>query len=471
MRTWCFGLLIGLSFVASAGAADETGKYIRAGRAAMNSGAPGVARTNFLRALDQTGASTADRFAALIGLGRSDMWLGKYGEARRADEEALAIAGNEQDREVAATELARALNALGYSRTAHDLVEPFARGKPGPTLELLKSQRDLGWLDRGSDYLTALPEPDAQSRLGKDLAELESDVVFARSRRLESGFDYQHDSDDLTVYGFGVGASFPVRVGSKPARYGIAGHVWRVRDPSATDHVTSVDASYGMRIGSDHHMDAGLGVGDADDWRYWQGRFGWEYRPNDSIGASFSVDRAPIFTPTALANRTLVSTYMVGADFRMGDWWYLRPSLYLQDFSDANRRDGGVLRATLSPRDFREGALSVGAEGYARVFHSDSPGAGRGYFNPANFHEERVSVVAYHRAASRWRMRAAAGVGSQTVDGDSSPTYLLEYAIDGRVGENGHVSGSIGRSSASSVSGGGSDYWRNFLGLSIGYPF
>jgi transcriptional regulator with GAF, ATPase, and Fis domain len=103
------GLLPGLCFAAAAWAADSSGVlHIRAGRAALEASKPAVARAEFQAAI---GGSLAeeDRFAAWMGLGRAELWLGHYRAASQALGEARRLAASSEERRVAETAAARAL--------------------------------------------------------------------------------------------------------------------------------------------------------------------------------------------------------------------------------------------------------------------------------------------------------------------------------------------------------------------------
>jgi hypothetical protein len=275
----------------------------------------------------------------------------------------------------------------------------------------------------------------------------------------------------LTLSGFSAGVSLPANPNGQFARWGLSAHAWRADDGQQSTRIYSLDASYATRIGEDHSLDVRLGAGESDGWDFVQGRLGWAYRPSDIFGIEASAERTPILTPVALAGHVLYNTYTLGVNVRPGDHWYILPSYYHQDFTDGNRRDGGGLRVRLSPYDLAHSGSALGAEFYLRGFHSSLPGGGKGYFNPADFHEELLSLIGIQRISSDWKLRAKAGAGSQTADGDSNPVYVVELTLEGRLAGNGRLNGSLGRSSVSSQSGGGSGYWNNYLSLSLAYPF
>ena len=466
-------LALALSLAAPHGRADGlAAAEIRAGRAALVAGHPHAAQERFLAVLGRAAAPREDRFAALVGLGRAQLWLGSYGSARRSFAQAAQLAASKADQEAAATGLAQADNALDYPRRAYAEAAGFAVGRLAPTIEVIKAQRALGWQDQSLPYLGAVPAAAPASRLGQELARLKADAEYALRPRLQGDFTYQHDSDNLTTWGFGAGVSLPGSPGGawSPV-WGLAAHTWWLNDGTQAARVHTLDGAADARIGQDQHAGVRLGAGERGAWSFLQGRLAWDYRPSDRFGLTAAAERTPVLTPAAVNLRLLYNTYTLGVNLRPGAHWYVLPAYYHQDFTDGNRRDGGVLRVILSPYDIRGSASALGAEFYGRVFRSTLPGGGRGYFNPAHYAEEQLSLIGIHRLAADWKLRARAGVGSQRADGAAAATYTLELALQGRLPGNGRISAQLGRSNVASVSGGGSGYWNNYCQVAVGYPF
>ena len=112
---------------------------IRAGRAALEAEHPDAARASFESALAHSDLTQDDRFAALIGLGRADIWIGDYPAAVAAYREALGLAANSDDTRTANIGLARALNADEYYYEAYKRAAPYASGSLEPTVEVLRA--------------------------------------------------------------------------------------------------------------------------------------------------------------------------------------------------------------------------------------------------------------------------------------------------------------------------------------------
>jgi hypothetical protein len=439
---------------------------IRAGRKALEDSKPDEARDHFSAALSY--AAGNDRFVALIGLGRAELWLEDYSSAAQSFRDAQNLAAGPADRQAADVGLARALNALGYNRQAYALAAPYAHGDIEPAIEMLRSSQALGW----DDLTTTLPKPAAspEDHLGNEYLRLQSETDYRLSNRVDGGFSYSHDSDDLTVFGFELGAWFPgAKGGSYFSNWRVAARTFTVEDNNTSDQLSYFGAGTHTRIGDDNQIDLRAGADTVRGWTFFEGNLDWEYSFSDRIGADASVDRAPILTTTALAARLLVTTYSLGTNLRLTDHIYAIPSYYHQDFSDGNHRDGWVQRLVLSPYDLPGTSTALGAQLYAKEFHSSFPSAGV-YFNPANYDLVKLDLNAVHRFSPDWLLRATAGGGFQTINGASAGSYDFEVSLVGRLPGNGRLEATLGRSSFASAAGGGSEYWVNTATISISYP-
>lgn len=464
-------LLPALCFAVAAWAADSAGvQHIRAGRAALAAGNPAVARAEFQAAV---GSSLADedRFAAWLGLGRAELWLGHYRAALRSLGEARRFAASSEDRHVAEAASARALNALDYNSEAYALVAPFAAGDPAATLELARAAIALGRADEAVHYTSALPPPDASTRTGIDLKRAESQIDFVLSSRAEAGYSLTHDSDDLTVSTYGLSALLPGAPGG--ATFG----TWRVNAalsdvsaPGLSDHLTEAGLGDRLRIGALQHLDLAAGVGSAAGRDFFEGSLQWEDRLSDTASVFASAEQLPILTPTALESGLLYGTYSLGASLRPADHAMLVPVYFHQAFSDGNQRDGGRLKIVLTPFEIPASTSALGADIEARAYRSTQPSSGT-YFNPARYHQEQLGLIGVHQFSPDWRMRLTAGIGSETVDGSSGRTWSAALSLTGRLAGNGRLELRVGRDSFASFAGGGSGYWSNGGSLTVSWPF
>lgn len=469
------GLLLGLCFAATVWAADSTGadssgvSHIRAGRAALAASNPTLARAEFQAAIDSHLADE-NRFAAWLGLGRAELWLGHYRVAWQALEQARRSAASGDDRRVAETAIARALNALEYHQQGYALVAPYAAGDPAATLELARAAIALGRADEAVRYMSAIPEPDASTRTGIDLQRAESQIDYELARRAEAGYSFMHDSDDLTISTYGLRALLPGAPGG--ATFG----TWRVgaamsdiSAPGQSDHMTEANLGDRLRIGALQHLDVQAGVGRVAGWDFFEGSLQWDDRLTDTASVFASAERSPIVTPTAIASSLLYSTFSLGASLRPADHGMVVPVYFHQTFSDGNQRDGGRLKLVLTPFEV-PGSSALGADIEARTYRSTQPSSGT-YFNPARYHQEQLGLIGVHQFNPDWRLRITAGIGSETVDGSSGRTWSALLTLTGRLAGNGRLELRLGRDSFASLAGGGSGYWSNGGSLTVSWPF
>lgn len=443
---------------------------IRAGRSALEDAHPEKARDHFAAALKIPGSSDSDRFVALIGLGRADLWLEDYSAAADDFRQAQGLAHDPSDRQAADVGLAKALNAMEYYLQAHALAAPYATGQIEPTIEVLRSEQALGWDDRSIPVLGAAPPVNPGDRPGADYLRLKAETDYRLSDRIDGVFSYNHDSDNLTVYGYELGAWLPGAKGGETFNnWRLSAKTYTVDDGITSDQVTYIGAGTGMRIGDAHHINLSAGVGTLGSWTYFQGAADWSYLLSDSFAINASAGREPILTTTSLADHILFNTYTFGASVRPADHFYVVPAYFHQDFSDGNHRDGASLRLVLSPYDIPDASTAIGAQVYARLFSSSAPSAGV-YFNPGHYDLVKFDLIAVYRFSPDWLLRGTAGGGYQTIDGSSGGSYEFELTLSGRLPGNGRLDATIGRSSFASVASGGSEYWNNTFMLSIGYP-
>ena len=444
---------------------------IRAGRQALETGRPREARAHFAAALAHVQPSPEDRFAALIGLGRADLWLGHYRTAVADYRGAREAASTDSDRHVAETGLARALNSLEYYQQAYALVAPFAKGDLGATVELLRAANGTGRFDAAAPYIAASPAASDSTHVGKEFLRQKDDIELQLSRRLDADLLYSHDSDGLNVRTYSVGTWLP---GSASAHVFETWHLklatTSIEAGGTTDQLTQVDTEGVARIGAAQHLGVLIGAGSVPGWEFAAGSLQWEAQLSDTAAVNASLERAPILTTLALADRLLFSTYTLGASARLSDHWSIVPAYFHQQFSDDNRRDGGHLKIVLSPYDIPNTTSALGAQIDLREYSSSAPTTGI-YFNPARYRLVRAGVIAAQQINADWRLRLVAGVGSETIDGTSVSSSAWDLSLQGRLRANGRLVVHLGRDSFASMVGGGRGYWNNTATLSIVYPF
>lgn len=450
--------------ISTSTAADD----IRAGREALRAEQPALARTRFAAALSHPDDSREDTFAAALGLGRADVWLGDYAAGARAFRVAQAHAGGAGDRQAADTGLAQALNALGYPHQAYALVAPFARDQPRATLELMRALEALGWQDKSAPYLAAAAP--AGGYLGNQYRLLQDAMRYATAPRVAGELGVSHDSEGLTTLVAGThfdGA--PMSSGSLLQRWGGTASTTRVSDSHQTRHIAAATLTGEWRIRDANALGLELGMGRTGRWHFLQGAARWTLQPNDSFSLNSAVERTPVLTDNAIAQRLAVDTYSVGSSLRASDHWYVLPGYARQAFSDGNHRQAGSLRVLLSPWDIPGTAGALGAQLSTRLFHGSQPSRGV-YFNPAHYRATQVGLLGAYALSSHWKLRASADAGRQWIDGAGAGIYAINATLQGRLAHNGRLDLQWSRSSAASVNGGGSGYWNNQFSVSLSYP-
>jgi tetratricopeptide (TPR) repeat protein len=456
----------------SVAAADELSatSQIRAGRAALIAEDPEAARADFEVALAHTDLSADDRYAALIGLGRADIWLGDYRAAIGAFRQALDLAHDEADIRVASIGLAKALNANEYYAEALTHSLPYTPGSLESTVETLRAQRALGLEDLAVPVIAKMPDTENAGREGELFAGLKSDVDFALADRVGGNFTYTNDSDGLTVADYGLVGWIPGAPGGDVFHsLRIASDILTIEDRTTSDTLYDFSVGLHLRFGDKQHANVNLGGARVGDWNFARANADWDYRIDDTYDINAAFDRSPILTTTAIANRLLFETYSVAGGVRVVDNLTIAPALYHQDFSDGNSRNGASLRVVLSPYDLPVPATAMGAQLFARIFHSSQPSTGV-YFNPEDYNQAQLDLTAVHRFNDDWTLRALAGGGYQSVNGAVSASYDFEVSLAARLPGNGRAELHFNRNSFASNAGGGSGYWSNSVALTLVYP-
>ena len=443
---------------------------IRAGRRALEAAHPQEARARFAAALSDAQARE-DRFAALMGLGRADLWLGHYRLAVTEFRGAREAASSDSDRHAAETGLARALNSIEHYKEAYALVAPFATGDLAATVELLRAANGSGRFDEAAPYIAASPDASDATRLGKEFLRQKDDVSLQLSNRVDAELLDSEDSDGLNVRTYSLGAWLP---GAASAQLFETWHVklasTSVEASGMRDQLTEIDVGGAARIGEAQHLSALIGADSLNGWDFAEGSLAWEAQLSDHAAVDASIERDPILTPLALTDKLLFDTYTLGASARLSDHWSIVPVYFHQEFSDGNRRDGGHLKIVLSPYDIPNTTSALGAQIDLRGYSSSAPSTGL-YFNPAHYLLVRAGVIAAQQISVNWRLRLVAGVGSETIDGISTSSYAWDLSLQGRLPANGRLVVHLGRDSFASMAGGGAGYWNNAATLAVVYPF
>jgi hypothetical protein len=223
-----------------------------------------------------------------------------------------------------------------------------------------------------------------------------------------------------------------------------------------------------------------LAAQSAEGWHPVTGSASLRWLPADGWRFGAELGRELIETPTALANRVTLDVAALSAEHRLTPQWSVAGSLARLDFSDHNTRtrfNGRVayLVRSHSPR------IDTGVE--AMVFESSRPAsfaalpppgttAPVGYWNPRRYVEGRAFVALEGEAQPlEWQLKLALG-SAREVDGDGNRTSAQPHQVEAAVGYD--LSPALrlrlaaGASGAGfGVNGGGSGYWRRYVGLTL----
>ncbi len=463
-------LLLGLWLSSAACAADSSAvAHIKAGRAALEASNPTLARTEFRAAVAETPVGS-DRLAALVGLGRAELWLGRYRAALNVFREARHLAANSADRQAADTGAARALNALEYHQEAYNLVARCAAGAPAATVEAARAAMALGRPDEALRFIAASATNPA-TRTGVELLRVKADARYEVAARADAGYSFTHDSDGLTIRTYSVRALLPAELGGTGFHtWGVTAATSDVSGSGQNDTLTELNIGDRMSIGRQQHVQVRAGLGRAAGWTRFEGLIQWEDRVTDVATLFAAAERAPIVTPVTLEKGLFYDTFSVGTSVRTADHWMLVPVYFHQEFSDGNQRNGGRIRIILTPFDIPRSTSALGAELEARAYRSTQPSVGT-YFNPQRYHQEQIGLIGVHQFAPGWHIRWTAGGGSETLNGSSARTWSWTLGLTGHLPGNGRLELRAGRDSFASLAGGGSGYWTNGASLTVAWPF
>ena len=454
-------LLALASSVAPVVAAESAADKIKAGRAALIAENPQAALESYRAALTVLPPDArADRFAALIGVGRSAAWLEQYALAERSYREALGLAGSDEDRALAAAGLAEMLNIADRPRAAFGLSAPLASGSLANAVQAARAALTLGWEDKArgivdSEASNVTPEI-RETRVGRAFRAQQEELAFRTGPVLSSVAGYSKDSDDVRTYDVIVRAAMSPQhalpLGIR--RWDVAARHQTVDE--GTDRIEVPQLQGGLRFDptADIRLLVNGGAAEADGWTYFVGDTQVAYRPSDEWGIEVSGEHDAVRTVTALQNRVRYLTASVGGDIRLANITFAG-ALFRQSFTDDNERDGWVGRVT-SPSylPFGPGRPAAAVQLYARSFTNSGENT-IGYFNPDRYHEQRLNLILNARLSPSWVLRSVVGIGRESIDGERSSTGNADVKLSGRLGRSTRVDVSIrhGDSAAFSSSG------------------
>jgi len=461
----------------SAVTADSPAAKIRAGHAALKDEKPAAALEFYQSALATLPAGAReDRFAATLGLARAAAWLEKYALAEENYRAAVTLASRDEDRAVASAGLAEMLNVADRPRAAFDLSFPLAPKSLANAVQAGRAALVLGWENRARVALESqasnITSEIAETRLGRTFRTQMEEVRFRTAPVLSTRFEYSEDSDGVRTYDTLLGLSMSAamsQVAPSPFRWDIAGRYQVVDDGQRHTEIPQIQGGLSFRPSEDLKVTLGAGVANAGDWTYPLAAAQAAYRRSDDWGLEFSAEYDAVKTNEALERHIKYYTATIGGDFRLGNTVFAG-AIFRQWFSDDNVRTGGVARIT-SPSflPFGPGSPAVALQLYARAFENSRTDV-VGYFHPKRYDEERLNLLLSTRVSPSWVLRAVAGVGKQSIEGERSSTFNTDATISGQLPRAVRVDISVRHGDSAAFSSSGLGYSQTSVSMALALP-
>ena len=372
---------------------------------------PAAALEYFDRAL--AAAQMPDqRTLALSGRGNMLIWLGDYEGALETYTQMLATAQDEAARSAALAGRVRALVILDRPREAVASVPTGAMWTPELALASATAALRAGWPDGAAaalaghaDSLAALPNG---SRAANDAEALRRALRAERADSAGARFEIAAESDDFRAQKLTLAATHFLSNGAQLSvqrlRVQYAQDDWSRRGEGAA-------AGFALNISDALALSTRLGRIDFGGWSPTVGAGSVVYAPDDFWRVEGFVERDTVETRDAFDARIASTVSGVAVDYLVHPRLTLVGMASRQEFTDGNRRDGVRARAALVVSR----SLGFGLELRAREFESTRPDL-PGYFNPEKFRETELIGTWGTRLASGWRLRAAAGPGTQMAE-------------------------------------------------------
>lgn len=276
------------------------------------------------------------------------------------------------------------------------------------------------------------------------------------------------DSDGLRQHSLYAGAVKAWPALGKDASTGLRAGYWQLEGPLDRIDFTGLRVDHRQALGSGQ---LGLGLHQlvGDDWSPTLGYGNAVVRPLATLALDVGVDRELVDTVIAARRETTLDAWHVVADWTITPQWVLVAGPQRQDFSDGNRRQGGLLRLVWSP------AALEGFNAQLRLRRLDGDFRGIGYFSPDRF-EEGLLQLQYGRAVAGGRLvlTGVAGAGAQRVDATATDdVFLAELRARGWLSEGFGLEGKAGCTNTgelvASAAGGGYRYCQ--LNLTLMRPW
>lgn len=466
----CWALLVLVSSCAASANDGTALLQIKAGHSALLANRPREAMRHFTVALATPPPTTDARIAALVGLGRAQLWLGEFRAAARTFRQASAEARTIEERCTADGGTAAALNALERHDEAYDLLAPAADCSVSATEQMLRARIGLGMLSECRRRPKAAGCVLEQGPAGGRVARLKDAIDFLNTNRIAGLAAYSADSAGEATATYGTIAWLPgIRSGAHFDDWRVAATSSQVSDNQSTMRLYEVSGGGAAKEGYWQRGDVALGAGASGGWQFLEGHIEWLAKINGIINVNASAAQKPVLTTAALIRHVLYDDYSASVEARVSDHWRLEPAFFDQQFTDGNRRIGASARLVASPFDVGESGFALGGWLYVRGYRNAAPFR-ESYFSPARYREAQVGLIGVRRLGNAWRLRITLSGGEQSVDGEVNPAGSVALSASGSLPGNGRLDLGVGFDSYDMLLTGRSGYWSRYAHVSLIYP-
>lgn len=276
------------------------------------------------------------------------------------------------------------------------------------------------------------------------------------------------DSDGLRQHSLyaGVVKAWPAL--GKEAGTGLRAGYWQLEGAGDRVDFAGLRVDHRQALG-DGQLAFGLHQLAGDDWSPTLGYGSVVVKPLPALALDVGVDRELVDTVIAARRETTLDVLHAVVDWSITPEWVLVAGPLRQDFSDGNRREGGLLKVVWAP------AAAEGFNAQLRLRRLDGEFRGIGYFSPDRF-EEGLLQLQYGRAVAGGRLvlTGVAGAGGQRVDGaGTDAVFLAEVRLRGWLTDHFGLEGKAGCTNTGDVvaSPAGNGYRWCQLNLSLMRPW
>lgn len=251
-------------------------------------------------------------------------------------------------------------------------------------------------------------------------------AVAAGDDRLVLDSRASEDSDGLRQQSFYAGAVKALPALGREAGTGMRAGWWRLEGAGDGIEFTGLRVDHRQSLGGGE-LALGLHQLFGEAWSPTLGHAAVVVKSAAAWSLDVGVDRELVDTVVAARRETTLDAWHLIADCALSPEWLLVGGPQRQDFSDGNRRQGGLLKTVWSP------ATLPGFNAQLRLRRLDAAFRGVGYFSPDRF-EEALALAQYSRPVldERLVLGVQFGAGQQRIDGGAGDgVYVAELRARG----------------------------------------